>query len=99
MAPLWAWNLYRTVRGLVLFVAALLRALLAAVVLAEDLWIQARGCVLAQLAARRERREAASTLAPVPAWPADLTAGGVVAGRVVTLEELRRLRRSRQEPA
>lgn len=60
----WAWNLYRTVRALVLFVAAVLRALLAAVVLAEDLWIQARGWVLLQLAERREHHEAAAA----PDW-------------------------------
>lgn len=99
MAPMWAWNLYRTVRGLVLFVAALLRALLAVIVLAEDLWIQARGCVLAQLAVFREGREAARTAAPVATRPADPAGEGVLAGRVVTLEELRRLRRARQEPA
>ncbi len=99
MGPTWAWYLYQAVRGLVLFVAALLRALLAAIVLAEDLWIQARGVALAQLAVYRDRREAARAVAPAATWPADPSAEGVVAGRVVTLEELRRQRRARQEPA
>jgi hypothetical protein len=95
----WVWNVYRAIRALVLFVAAVLRALLAAVVLAEDLWIHARGCVLARLALYRERRAAAATVAPVATTVADPAAAGVLAGRVVPLEELRRHRRARQEPA
>jgi hypothetical protein len=56
----WVWNVYRAIRALVLFVAAVLRALLAALILAEDLWIHARSWVLLQLAEREARRTAAA---------------------------------------
>jgi hypothetical protein len=97
MDGMWASRLYLAARGLVLSVAAVLRALLAAAILAEDLVIQARSWVLVLLAHRRERR-AAAPVRVTAAGPAP-DPDGAVTGRVVALEELRRARASRQEPA
>jgi hypothetical protein len=93
----WVWNAYRAIRALVLFVVAVLRALLAALILTEDLWIHARSWVLLQLAEREARRTAAAVRVVATGPAADST--GAVTGRVVTLAELRRARAHRQEPA
>jgi hypothetical protein len=92
--------MYRAGRTLALIIATASRALLAAVILTEDLFIQARSWVLTVLADQRARRMAAvaarsAAVARVPGDQED----GALTGRVVPLEELRRSRASRQEPA
>jgi hypothetical protein len=93
-----AYRMYRAGRTLGLVIVITARALLAALILAEDLVIQARSWVLAALAERRERRALAAAARAVTIAQAE-DEDGALTGRVVPLEELRRSRTSRQEPA
>jgi hypothetical protein len=105
---MWAYRLYRAARALVVFTVLVLRALLAAAILAEDLVIQARSCLLAALTERREYRASAlpatilagSGSAPV-AEPAASPLGdeAAPAAPVIALEDLRRARSAREESA
>jgi hypothetical protein len=93
-----AYRMYRAGRMLGLVIVMTARALLAALILGEDLVIQARSWVLAALVERRERQALAAAARTIMIAQAE-DEDGALTGRVVPLEELRRSRASRQEPA